>query len=1277
MPWQARQTSDGETYYIDTTDGQLTWDKPRALQKSVDPWCWIEDEEQGWIAAKREGREAVMIGNKKVPIGEKRTMPLEHANLSLPIVDDLVYLFDISEPVVSHTLRERFMQEPTNDGGAGDSGFYTSVGSILIALNPYQYRPIYTAGHIKKYRAPGNQRLPPHVFQVAAAAHTALTLERRNQAILISGESGAGKTEATKHCLTFLAEVAGSEAAVETQVLSATPLLEAFGNAKTVRNNNSSRFGRWIEVHFDGTGVISSARIEQYLLEKARVVHQAQDERGYHAFYMLCEAKEGEALGLIHPSAYRFLNASGCYTADGISDSEDFAKVLTAFADLGFEDAEIGEIWKYLAAILLMGNLGFVSTADRKGEPGCDVHDAEEARRVAELLGVDAKALVQTLCRRTLEVRGEVSVVLLRPREAVEGCAAAAKHIYGALFAHIVDGINKALDGPRGLNVGALDIFGFEIFEHNSFEQLCINYANEKLQQLFCLHTFKQEEQLYVREGVAHESVAFIDNQPVLALIEGRPSGLLACLDDEAFIGPKGSEENFMRNVEGSHKGNSALHVFKLQDKKGMGAPDVGFMITHYAGKVMYDVKGFLEKNKDPVSPDLTDMLMQATSSLGSSLFADQYVGGGNKTGEGGNTGYGKNSRKPTARTSLGGQFRAQLSKLMETLRSTDPHFIRCVKPNREKRPKVYDARMCLDQLRYAGVLEAVSIRKSGYPFRMSLERFNHWYHPLLLPRTNEGYGSGKHFTPATWQSDAPANRAKQIIAHTGQLGLADVQVGKSLVLYRSEETRLLELLRTLALGTLVPYLQRMVRGALARECKRRCLRSKANLKAALETACSVGECDAAAMAHGKLLGLHAKIFAPKLAEMRELRKLRNAFGEWVKLEKELESALARFVIAEGESDEEEAFSGVEIALLHAESLRGVVKCTPFQQEIYEHARKIVDANAAARLTPLAEQALWLLDKKQMEEVVAEAARVAYTNEDIEDLKYHLSLPEEKLVEMQLKRAVELQDPKRVQNREIRLRNLYLTKHIRLYHPLSFPRLRSPHEWAAGSIKSVFAKAVTGQRSLESLAAQMLEHATKPISLSLTEIDDPKVAKEALVTFKAMLAYAGERPDPHPPAQALVLLAAAKSSQALRSEVYMQLLKQLSPGFGTTELRQRYWDLLALCLLVAPPGTGIDDFVHAFAHNHAPDAISKKRLIAQLHKGRYGESLLAELPTEEKLNMTARAFFGMGGRSSTRFSQDDLITARAVGAAARTSQRDGPPANLTPPSMPERVPDLS
>jgi len=411
-------------------------------------------------------------------------------------------------------------------------------------------------------------------------------------------------------------------------------------------------------------------------------------------------------------------------------------------------------------------------------------------------------------------------------------------------------------------------------------------------------------------------------------------------------------------------------------------------------------------------------------------------------------------------------------------------------------------------------------------------------------------------------------------------------------------------------------------------------------------------------------------------------------------------------VIASEGEEEEMAFVSVEAAMIHAEKLREALgpKCTPFQQQIYEHARQIVDANAAARLTPLAEEALWLLDKSRMEYVRDEAARVGFSNAEVKEVTHLLSLPEEKLVEMQLKRAVELQDPKRVQNREMRLRDLYVAKFSRLYDPTAYPRLRSPLEWAEAKTagKPLAQLGFVSQTRTESRAAGMLEHTSKPLHLSLTDIDSPALNKEATTLFKCALAWAGERPDPTPAAQAHTLLKAAVAHAELRPELYLQVLKQLT-HCESSEAKTRYWELLALLLLTAAPGPGCEDFVHAYCLKHAAEPL-QKRLIGQVHKGRYHVEMLTEVPPPERLQATARSFFGGPSRSSSRFSAKDLITAQSlrkerpstVGGEGSTRERSNTAkmlptlrqlgtsqetpavrASIVPPSLTERVPDVS
>ena len=360
-----------------------------------------------------------------------------------------------------------------------------------------------------------------------------MQLKENNHAILISGESGAGKTEATKQVLSFLADAAGSEDNVEQRILMANPVLEAYGNAKTLRNNNSSRFGKWIEVHFDRLGrAITSASIENFLLEKSRVVMQQKNERNYHIFYQLCEAGP-RSLNLDEAESYRYLSGGQCINVKGMNDAEEFLEVEAAMKHLGFSSDEKNWMYDLTVGILTLGNVEFSLKKGKGNNDESSINNLNVVKTASKYLGVSEAALSTVLVTRSIEVRGEKSIIALPPKDARDGTDALAKAIYGRLFDWLVLRVNQAIEGERGHFIGVLDIFGFEIFENNSFEQLCINFCNEKLQQHFNQHTFKEEEELYRTEGVEYTPVAFIDNQPVLNLIEIKQKGILVMLDEE------------------------------------------------------------------------------------------------------------------------------------------------------------------------------------------------------------------------------------------------------------------------------------------------------------------------------------------------------------------------------------------------------------------------------------------------------------------------------------------------------------------------------------------------------------------------------------------------------------------------------------------------------------------------------------------------------------------------------------------------------------------------
>ena len=681
-------------------------------------WVWVPDETHGYVPGQliqvtaTGSTECQLQNGERVTVKPKRRLggrgePQDLAPLKLSSLQrseqDLVLLDSLDEGLILHNIRTRYMED----------AIYSNIGSICISLNPYTRLPLYSLDIMDKYNRRGNRVLPPHVYGVADNAFKRLVLDGQPQSILISGESGAGKTEATKQCLSYIAEVAGSDlgagdVSIEQKVLSVNPILEAFGNAKTLRNDNSSRFGRFTEVFFNSAGRIGGAKIDNYLLEKSRIVFQQGGERNYHIFYQLCaDVEQARRYGLRDAGSYQALAQSGCLQVDGVDDAAEMHDVLRAMTDLGFAAGDIEWIFQLVAACLHLSNVDFASD----GGEGSVVRDAASLAAAGGLLGCDEASLQRCVCTRRMEVRGETMEVLLKPHEAKDGCGALAKAVYGKLFDWLVGRVNQALlpegtkDGmPEGLFIGILDIFGFEIFEHNSFEQLCINFANEWLQRLFNEHTFKEEEEVYRSEGIEFEHVEFIDNLPVLELIEKKPYGLLPVADDEVRT-PRATDLTFVNKIDRFH--DKSKH-FKSSARTLRG--DGFFAVFHYAGEVVYNAEGFLDKNRDQLLFDMYSTIASSSDGRTQRIFPAL-------------------EKKAFAKkSSLAGQFRSQLARLVKLIRATQTEYIRCIKPNSEKRSRCFDARMVLEQLRYSGVFEAVKIRKTGYPFRYTFQRFYDFY---------------------------------------------------------------------------------------------------------------------------------------------------------------------------------------------------------------------------------------------------------------------------------------------------------------------------------------------------------------------------------------------------------------------------------------------------------------------------------------------------------------------------------------------------------------------
>uniref|UniRef100_A0AAQ6I8T5 Uncharacterized protein n=1 Tax=Anabas testudineus TaxID=64144 RepID=A0AAQ6I8T5_ANATE len=640
-------------------------------------------------------------------------------------VDDMIRLGDLNEAGLLRNLLVRHKE----------GIIYTYTGSILVAVNPYQLLPIYTTEHVHMYTDRRLGELPPHVFAIADSCFFNMRRNRKNQCCVISGESGAGKTESTKLMLQFLAAVSGQHSWIEQQILEANPILEAFGNAKTIRNDNSSRFGKYIDINFTNGGAIEGARIEQYLLEKSRVCRQAPEERNYHIFYYMLmgmPAEQKKILSLGNSAEYNYLTMGNCTSCEGRDDVKEYAHFRSALKILMFTENDSWEISKLLAAILHLGNVDF------EGK-----NSTVQWKMHVDPQFVDPKALQKSLIQRSFMTARESVTRSLTCAQAVDGKDAFVKAIYGRLFIWVVDKINAAIYKPHEdssevqQSIGLLDIFGFENFSKNSFEQLCINFANEQLQQFFVRHIFKLEQDEYARENIVWKHIDYKDNQSTLDMLASKPMNMLALIDEESNF-PQASDTTLLQKLNKVHeKGNIYISPKNNYETQ--------FGIKHFAGEVYYDSRGFLEKNRDTLSSDLVQLVETSTNKLLKQAFQNDLS---SSTSKGGTNpkmtlNMPKNSLRVSAKLqhqtkhqleipTLSGQFRQSLDSLMKTLNACQPYFIRCIKPNDFKKPMLFDRELCMRQLRYSGMMETIKIRKAGYPVRYTFDEFLQRYRVLL-----------------------------------------------------------------------------------------------------------------------------------------------------------------------------------------------------------------------------------------------------------------------------------------------------------------------------------------------------------------------------------------------------------------------------------------------------------------------------------------------------------------------------------------------------------------
>ncbi|CEG44801.1 myosin-like protein [Plasmopara halstedii] len=712
----------------------------------------VSDTKKGLTPQRRVSRQNSM--RRSVSIQAEFVLPRSQGE-HYHAVQDLTKLVHLHEPAILHVLKRRFFH----------GEIYTSTGQILVAMNPFRRLSMYSDDIKERYYELGGNteankcNIPPHVYSVADQAFRTMLIPQSNnkktdQTILVSGESGAGKTETTKLIMNYLAFVStkrsrrpicsnnGDQTTIHDRVLESNPILEAFGNARTTRNNNSSRFGKFIKLGFTCSGEMLGASISTYLLERVRLVSQGKGERNYHVFYEMCSgssASERQELALRDVQEYAYLNQSECYERlDGVDDAESYHVTRRAMSSIGMKPDEQLNVMKIVSAVLHLGNVCFTTATHNGGKDDASVVNVEECgdniSAICALLGVEEEVLRNTLCTKKIKAGAEFITTCLPVAQALSTRDSVVKTLYSNLFNWLVDRINRSIEYKEEAGgsqfIGVVDIFGFEIFDKNRLEQLCINYANEKLQQLFGRFVFRMEQDQYVAEEIPWQFVDYPNNDVCVALIEKRHTGVFSILDEQCLI-PRGNDEKLANKYYECLDKHESFSVTKLQRAKGQ------FVIHHYAGNVCYITDGFCEKNKDHMHTEAMDLLRTSKFEFVRACFENSVNGADSSSPKNG---------KVDARSSDGSrrrsggilsstvvaQFKSQLSLLLEVLNSTEPHFIRCIKPNDQASASQFEQKRLLEQLRCSGVLEAVKISRSGYPVRFPHEVFIKTYSCIL-----------------------------------------------------------------------------------------------------------------------------------------------------------------------------------------------------------------------------------------------------------------------------------------------------------------------------------------------------------------------------------------------------------------------------------------------------------------------------------------------------------------------------------------------------------------
>ncbi|XP_063624506.1 myosin heavy chain, muscle isoform X12 [Cydia splendana] len=765
--------------------------------------CWVPDEKEGFLQGeiKATKGDLVTVG---LPGGETKDFKKDLVGQVNPPkyekcedMSNLTYLNDAS---VLYNLKQRYYHKL----------IYTYSGLFCVAINPYKRFPVYTTRCARLYRGKRRSEVPPHIFAISDGAYVNMLTNHENQSMLITGESGAGKTENTKKVIAYFATVGASQkkdpnqekkGSLEDQVVQTNPVLEAFGNAKTVRNDNSSRFGKFIRIHFGPSGKLAGADIETYLLEKARVISQQALERSYHIFYqMMSGSVDGlKAKCFLSNDIYDYYNVSqGKITIPNMDDGEECQLTDQAFDILGFTQEEKDNVYKITAAVMHMGGMKF---KQRGREEQAEADGMEASERVAKLLGVDCQDLYKNLLKPRIKVGNEFVTQGRNKDQVTNSVGALCKGVFDRLFKWLVKKCNETLDTKQKRQhfIGVLDIAGFEIFDFNGFEQLCINFTNEKLQQFFNHHMFVLEQEEYKKEGI---NWAFIDfGMDLLACIDliEKPMGILSILEEESMF-PKATDQTFVEKLNNNHLGKSPPFLKPKPPKPGCQAAH--FAIGHYAGNVGYNITGWLEKNKDPLNDTVVDQFKKGVNKLLIEIFAD-HPGQSGGADAGGGKGAGGKRAKGSAFQTVSSLYREQLNNLMTTLRSTQPHFVRCIIPNELKQPGLIDSHLVMHQLTCNGVLEGIRICRKGFPNRMVYPDFKLRY---------------KILAPQAVDKESDPKKIAQVILDATGLDVESYRLGHTKVFFRAGVLGQMEEMRDDRLSKIVSWLQAYIRGYLSRK---------------------------------------------------------------------------------------------------------------------------------------------------------------------------------------------------------------------------------------------------------------------------------------------------------------------------------------------------------------------------------------------------------------------------------------------------------------------------